>query len=160
MSATRARQGGQVQLEQSNMRLALNMAKMSNGRFSRAAIEDTQQLINKPRAEVREEKKWGVECPCHNMVKAAIERDLAMVRENQTDGSLSCQNGTTKIQRHAGGPNAWVHLHLDGRHLSPNPHLCHVITMRAPKQMVRHPHMCIYILCFPTLDFCQGSHVR
>ena len=31
MSATMARQGGRVQLEQSNMRLALNMAKMAKG---------------------------------------------------------------------------------------------------------------------------------
>jgi hypothetical protein len=39
------------------MRLALNMAKMAKGRFSRAAIEETQQLIKKPRADIREEKK-------------------------------------------------------------------------------------------------------
>jgi len=38
MSATMARQGGRVQLEQSDMRLALNMAKMAKGRFSCAAI--------------------------------------------------------------------------------------------------------------------------
>jgi len=38
MSATMARQGGRVQLEKSDMRLALNMAKMARGGFSRAAI--------------------------------------------------------------------------------------------------------------------------
>jgi len=43
MSATMARQGGWVQLEQSDMRLALNMAKMAKGGFSRTAIEETQQ---------------------------------------------------------------------------------------------------------------------
>jgi hypothetical protein len=52
MSATMARQGGQVQLEQSNMRLALNMAKMAKEGFSRATIEETKYLIKKPRAEV------------------------------------------------------------------------------------------------------------
>jgi len=57
MSVTMARQGGRVQLEQSDIRLALNMAKMANGGFLRAAIEETQQLIKKPHAEVREEKK-------------------------------------------------------------------------------------------------------
>ena len=41
MSATMARQGGRVQLEQSVMHLALNMAKMANEDFSRAAIEET-----------------------------------------------------------------------------------------------------------------------
>jgi hypothetical protein len=48
MSATMARQGGDVQLEQSDMRLALNMAKMAKGGFSRAAVEEMQYLIKKP----------------------------------------------------------------------------------------------------------------
>ena len=74
MSATVARQGGRVQIEQSDMRLALNMAKMAKGGISHAAIEETQQLIKKPHAEVREEKKRGVEFPGHNKVKAGIER--------------------------------------------------------------------------------------
>jgi len=39
MSATMARQGGRVQLEQSDMCLAMDMAKMANGEFSRAAID-------------------------------------------------------------------------------------------------------------------------
>jgi len=54
MSATMARQGGRVQLEQSDMRLALNMAKLATCGFSRATIEEMQQLIKKPRAELRE----------------------------------------------------------------------------------------------------------
>jgi len=65
MSATMARQGGRLQLEQSDMRLALNMAKMAKEGFSRAAIEETKYLIKKPCAEVREEKKRGVEFPGH-----------------------------------------------------------------------------------------------
>jgi len=97
MSATMARQGGGVQLEQSDMRLALNMAKMAKGGYSRAAIEEALRLIKQPRAEVREEKKWGDEFRGHNRVKAAIERDPAMVRENQTDSCLPCPNGTAKI---------------------------------------------------------------
>jgi len=52
MSATMARQGGRVQLEQTDMRLALNMAKIAKRGFSRATIEETQHLIKKPRAEV------------------------------------------------------------------------------------------------------------
>jgi len=52
MSATLARQGGRVQLEQSNMRLALNVANMAKEGFSCAAIEETQFLIETPRAEV------------------------------------------------------------------------------------------------------------
>jgi len=74
-----ARQGGRVQLEQSNMRLALHMAKMAKQGFSRASLEGMQQLIKKPRAEVQEEKKRGVEFPGHEKVKAAIERHPAMV---------------------------------------------------------------------------------
>ena len=82
MSATMARQGGRVQLEQSAMRLALIMAKMAKGGFSRTATEETKQLIRKPHAEVRVEKKRGVELPGHKKVKAAIGRHPAMVCKN------------------------------------------------------------------------------
>jgi len=94
MSATMARQGGWVQLEQSDMCLALNMAKMAKGGFSRDTIEETQQENKKSRTEVREEKKWGILFPRNNKLKAAIESHPAMVRENQPDGCLPCQNGT------------------------------------------------------------------
>jgi len=96
MSATMARQGGRVQLEQSDMRLALNMAKMAKEGFSRTTIEEKKYLIKKPRAKVREEKKRGVEFPGHKKVKAAIQRHPAMLRQNQTSGCLPCQNGTAK----------------------------------------------------------------
>jgi len=96
MSAIMARQGGRVQLEQSDMRLALNMAKMAKEGFSCAAIEETKYLIKKPRAEVREEKKRGVEFPGHKKMKAGIQRHPAMHRQNQTSGFLPCQNGTAK----------------------------------------------------------------
>jgi len=91
-----ARQGGWVQLEQSDMCLALNMAKIAKGRFSWATVEEMQQLIKKPRAEVREEKKRGVEFPGHRKVKATMERHPAMVYKNHTAGCLPCQNGTAK----------------------------------------------------------------
>jgi len=88
MSAAMARQGGWVQLEQSDMRLTLNMAKTAKGGCLRAAIEETQHLIKTPRAEVWEEKKQGIEFSGHRTVKAAIERHPAMVYEHQTDGCL------------------------------------------------------------------------
>ena len=96
MSATMARQGGRVQLEQSDMRLALNMAKMAKEGFSRAAIEAMKYLIKKPCTKVREEKKRGVEYPGHNKVKAAIQRHPAMLCQIQTSGCLPCQKGTIK----------------------------------------------------------------
>jgi hypothetical protein len=91
-----ARQGGRVQLEQSDMRLALNMAKMAKEGFSQTAIVETKYVIKKQRAEVREEMKWGVEFPWHKKVKAAIQRHLAMLRHNQMSGCLVCQNVTGK----------------------------------------------------------------
>src|SRR5882757_7606385 len=96
MSATMARQGARVQLIQSDMRLALNMAKMAKKGFSRSAVKETKYLVKKPRAEVREEKTRGVEFPGHKTVKAAIQRHPAMLRHNQTPGCLPCQNGTAK----------------------------------------------------------------
>jgi len=73
MSATMARQGCRVHLEQSDMLLALNMAKMAKGGISRTAIEETQHLIEKPVADVQQDTKWGVEFPGHGKVKAAIQ---------------------------------------------------------------------------------------
>jgi len=96
MSAMMARQGGRVQLEQSDMCVALNMAKMAKAGFSHTAIVKTQYLIKKPRAEVREAKKRGVQFPGHNKVKAAMERHPAMLRQNHTPGCHSCQHGTAK----------------------------------------------------------------
>jgi hypothetical protein len=94
MSATTARQAGRVQLEQSDMRLALNIAEMPKGGFSHTAIEETEQLIKQALTEFREEMQRGVEFPGHNKVKAAMERHPAMVRENPTASCLRCHNGT------------------------------------------------------------------
>ena len=96
ISATMARQGGPVQLEQSDMRLAMKVAKMAKEGFSRATLEETPFMIKKPRSEVREEKKWCVECPWHKKVWAAIERHPAMLLQNQMAGCLAFQNGTAK----------------------------------------------------------------
>jgi hypothetical protein len=78
------------------MRLALNVAKMAKEGILRTAIEETKYRIKKSLAEVREEKKRGVEFPGHNKVNAAIHRHPAMLRQNQTPGCLPCQNGTAK----------------------------------------------------------------
>jgi len=56
-----ARQGGRVQLEQSDMRQALNMAKMAKGGFSGVAVKETHFLLKKRWAEVWEEKECGFE---------------------------------------------------------------------------------------------------
>ena len=101
MSATMARQGGRVQLEQCDMRLAVNMAKMAKGGFSRSAIEEMQCLIMKPRAEVREQNNRGVKFPGHTHVPAAIETHQAILWENQMDGCLPCQDGIAQnLQPH------------------------------------------------------------
>ena len=96
MSATVARQGGRVQLEQSYMHLAVNMAKMAKRVFSRAATEETKNLIKKPRIEVQEEITRGVEFRGHEKVKAEIQRHPAMLHQNFTSGCLPCQIGATK----------------------------------------------------------------
>jgi hypothetical protein len=96
MSGTRARQAGRVQLEQSDMHLASNMAKMGKGGFPRAAIEDTQNLIKTPRAKDQRKRKRGVVFPGHNKLKAAIERHLELVHETQMDGCLPRQHGSAK----------------------------------------------------------------
>jgi len=91
-----ARQGGRVQLEQSDMRLAFNMAKMAKGGCMHAALEEMRFVIKKPPADVREENKCGVKFPGDEPVNDAMERNPAMLREYQTDCWLSCQNGTAQ----------------------------------------------------------------
>jgi len=90
MSATMARQEGGVQVEQSDMRLALNMAKMASGGLLCATMEEMQCLIKNPHAEVRDGRMGGAELPGHRNVTAAIERHPAMPCENQMDGFLPC----------------------------------------------------------------------
>jgi hypothetical protein len=63
MSATIARQGGHVQLEQLDMRLALNMVKMAIGGILHSAIKEMGYLNKKPCGTVREESKQVVEFP-------------------------------------------------------------------------------------------------
>jgi len=89
-----ARQGGRVQLQQSDMCLAVNLAQMATGGVSHGAVEETQYLITKPGTKVRDEKKRAVEFPGHIKVKAAIARHLAMCHQNQMDGYPASQNGS------------------------------------------------------------------
>jgi len=96
MSATMARRGGWVQLEQSDMRLAWIMAQIAKEWFLRAKIEETQYLIKKLHAKIWEEKKWGVQYPGHRVVKAAIQIHMDMLCQNLTAGCLSYQNGTAE----------------------------------------------------------------
>ena len=69
-----------------------------------------------------------------------------------------------RILRHAGGTRERVHIqqtnavswHLNWRHLRPELHLHHLVTMgdpKLPQSKARHPDMCIYILLFPNLNF-------
>jgi len=90
MSAIMARQGSRVQLEQSDMRLALNMAKMAKRGFSCTARQEAHFLNKEPCAEVREEKMRGVEFHGYMEVQAAMESDRATLRENQSDCCLPC----------------------------------------------------------------------
>jgi len=101
MSTTMATQEGRVQLEQSDIGLALNIANMAKGGFSSAPIEETQYQIKTPCAQVQEREKPAVEFPAHRDVKAARDRHPATVPENATDRWLPCQNGPAQnLQRH------------------------------------------------------------
>jgi len=96
MSATMARQGGCVQLELSNMHWAFNMARIAEGGWLCAAMEETQYLIMKDGAEVLDGKKRGVQLPGQTMVKVAIERLPAMLRPNHSTVCLPFPNGNSK----------------------------------------------------------------
>jgi hypothetical protein len=59
MSATMARQGGRVQLEQSDMRLALNMAKMAKEGFRMPQLRK-QNISLRNHAPRSEKRRSGV----------------------------------------------------------------------------------------------------
>jgi hypothetical protein len=91
-----------VQLEQFDIHLALNMAKMPRGGYLHAAIEEMQKQNMKTHAKVDTVKKWGVVILVYTKVKTAIERHPAMVRENQIHSYLPCQSDTAIIPRPCG----------------------------------------------------------
>jgi len=119
-------QGGRVQLEQSDMRMDLNMVKQAKGRFSRAIIEETEYLIKTPRRDVRVvKKKQGVEFLGHTKVQAVIARQPAMLRQIHKDGCLPCHNGTTKNPQTHWGRKGTGAPPLDRhRRLTPQPTPC------------------------------------
>jgi len=138
MSATMVRRGGRVQLEQSDMRLVLNIAIMAKGGFPRASIEETQQMIKRPSAKVREEMNRGVEFPRHTPVQAAIERHTAVLCQKQHSQMTSFLNWHGKAShRCVGDAQEQVHLHpteaaswLQSRcHLFTEHHPPHLVTM-------------------------------
>jgi len=127
MSATIASQRGRVQVEQSDMCLAMNITKMTKGGFSCAATDESQYLFNIPRVIVRQQMTWGVGFPGNTEVKAAIWWQPAMLRQNHSDGCLPCQNGTAKnLQTHCrctapGAPPPNRCRQLSPEHLPPLP---------------------------------------
>jgi hypothetical protein len=123
------------------MCLAMNMAKMAQGRFSRVAIEDTHYLIKNTLAEAREETKRGVEISGYKKIMAVMERFPAIIRQNHMAVCLPYQHGPGGIPRHPGCTNTQVILHKTNmviqhqirRHLHPERHLCHLVPLRALK---------------------------
>jgi len=71
--------------------------------FSGPQYRKCNSRERKSHLDVQEEKMRGVEFPWHEMVKGAIERHPAMLRQNQTDAGLPCHNGNAKNpQTHRG----------------------------------------------------------
>lgn len=101
MPATMAGHPGQLQLEQSNMCFALNMAKMAKESFLHATIEVTEYLIEILQVDVCEVMKPGVERSWHTLAKAVMGRHPAMVCGNQSDQYLLWQNRAAQnLQTH------------------------------------------------------------
>jgi hypothetical protein len=84
-----ARQEGQVQLEQSDISHALNIAQMLKGWFSHNRIGEAQQLIQNPEVKVRAEKKRRMIFPRYRDVTAVLVSHPALRQENRMDGCIS-----------------------------------------------------------------------
>jgi len=106
----------------------------------------------------------GVEFPGHKNVKATMDRHTAMLGKIRWTAAVLAKMAQHRIPRHAGDTQAWVQLHQrnsdsrhqDRDHINLQCHPFHGATLRQltyPKSKVCHPHMCIYILLFPGLNF-------
>ena len=144
--------------------------------------------VKKAHAEVREVTKWVDEFQGHIEVKAAMEKYVAMLRENHTDIRLSCHNGTvknphTRWRRKETGahppdrcselsPEPTPHLtgtpplpgtpRLPGCHICLERLLCHPVTMtelNIPKASICLPDIRIHILHLPAVNSVHLMHV-
>jgi hypothetical protein len=111
MSGTIARHGGQVQLDESYMPLALNMGKLATAGFLHITEWEIQYCMKKPCSEVQEAKRGGVEYQRQTMLKAATNTLLATLIHNHTDGYLPCQMVLLRMRRYCGDAKEQVHLH-------------------------------------------------
>jgi len=163
-------QGGRVQPKQSDIRLGFNTVKIAKGGFSRAAIEETKYLIKQPQAEVREAKKRGGDFPGHKNVKAEMERQAAMIRQNHMDSCLPCHNGTARNPQTrwrckvtGSPPPVWrKHPTPDPPHLPLERHLRHPVLFRAHnnrKTTICQPRMQTHVLLFSTLNLSILMHL-
>jgi hypothetical protein len=73
MSATVAAQVGRIQLELSDVRLALNLTKMAKVVFLCMAIGEIKYIMKYSTAEFWEAKMRGFGFPGHRTVKAGME---------------------------------------------------------------------------------------
>jgi hypothetical protein len=92
VAATMCKHAGRVQLEQSDLRLTMNIMDKSVNGLSSANVDETLDIIRKPRAELREEKRRGVEFKGHKNVKSVMKVHPAMNKRNELEGCLTCQN--------------------------------------------------------------------
>jgi hypothetical protein len=91
MSITMARHGGQILLDQSDMRLSLNMAKLAQDRNLHSTIEEARYLIEKAHTEASDETMCGVMFCGLTKVNAVMERHCDMLLQNHMEGCHSCQ---------------------------------------------------------------------
>jgi hypothetical protein len=90
-----ARQSVQVQLEQSDMYLALNMTNVAKEGFSQSTIQQqTQCCINQCNAYVREGGKKGVESSFCRNGQPAINPHPTIVCEHSMERYKDCHENT------------------------------------------------------------------
>jgi len=170
MSARKARRGDQVHLELSDMHLALNMAKMSQGGFRTTLPREHNTWLWNPVP--KSEKRW-----CGDLSLLGIERwrlcwkDTWRCFVNTTwMDALLAEMALRRICRHTGGAKNQLHLtptisdsrHQNQRHLCLQFNLHHPVRereLRFPKSIICYPDMCIHTLLFPALNFSISMHM-
>jgi len=170
MSATMARQEGRVQLEQSDMHLAFNMAKMANEGFR--GPQWTKRKSYSRNLGLKSKKRRCSKWSFRGMTMWRLwwkDTRLCLEKIKRTAAFLA-NMAQHRIPRNTGGAKAWVTVqesnwesrHQNRRHICLERHQCHLVTMKELTYLnskVCHPDMCIWILLFPALNFSLLMHM-
>jgi len=162
VSATVARQRSWVQLELSDMRLAVNMTNMANHGLCAPQYGKCNSWSRNLMPKSGKRSSWELSFLSIEMWRLRYKDTWQWFVKIILTAACRAKKAQHRISRHAGCANEWVHLNQNRHDLRPEPHLFQLVTiveLKVSKWKVCHPDMCIYILLFPMLNLSVLMHM-